>query len=81
MLEKIISSVILNLANKALQWALDYFNYLKEKKKMQDDIDSRLEDLKKATTEAYDGTPKTPEQKEHLKQAIINFIRGGNGGL
>ena len=81
MLEKIISNVLLNLANKALQWALDWFNSRRETKKENDNIDQKLEDLKKATSEAYDGTPKTPEQKENLKQAIINFIRGGNGSL
>lgn len=80
MIEKILTSLITNFASKIFQWAMDYFNGLKEKKQTYESIDKRLQDLKDAVKDAYDGTPKTPEQKAKLDQAIVNFIRGGGTG-
>lgn len=46
------------------------------------DVDARLNNLRDAYKESFNGEPVTPEQREKLKKAIREFISGGpNGGL
>ncbi len=43
--------------------------------------EERLEKMKRAYKEAFDGTPVTKEQRKKLNEAISIFIRNDDGGL
>jgi hypothetical protein len=69
---------------KLLPWltakVMEFFHGLDEKKAAGESVDARLEAMKEAYKKAFDGTDITPEQREELKHAISDFIRGGTAG-
>lgn len=82
MFEKIITSILTNLASKFLTWVLEYFKGKQQQKDTNEDIDQRLDQVKQAYKEAFNGEPVSKEQRQKLNQSLADFIRNpNNGGL
>jgi hypothetical protein len=68
LLERVLSTVVV----KIMEW----YRAKKQTEVTNDDVDKRLELLKEAYKRSFDGNPVTPQQREELKHAIREFIRG-----
>jgi hypothetical protein len=82
MIERIIIALLTQLGSAALAWALQRKS--KSEKKALDEAaaDEKLAVVKKAVSEAMDGTPITPEQRKKINAAMADFVRSaGDGGL
>lgn len=80
MLEKLITSILTNLASKLFAWVLEYFKGKQKQSNTNEDIDQRLDQVKQAYKEAFNGEPVTPEQRKRLNQSLADFIRNTNNG-
>jgi len=80
------SNLIVLIMTKLTSWllakGLEQIHSKQVQTQSDKDIDSRLQSFKQAYSEAFNGEPVTTEQREKLKKAISDFIRGdGSGGL
>jgi hypothetical protein len=75
LLERVLSTIVV----KIMEW----YRAKKQTDATNDDVDTRLALLKEAYKKSFDGNPVTPQQREELKHAIREFIRGNApaGGL
>lgn len=81
-LVSLASSLLMKLIPWLVAKGIEFFENRNKSKKIKSDIDKRLERVKKAYEKAFNGEPITPEQREDLKRAIADFIRGDtDGGL
>lgn len=81
-----MSDIIVNLLTRLASWAFAkataYIQAKQEKAATDSAIDAKLEAVKVAYKEAFNGEKPTPEQMAALKRAISGFIRNpDNGGL
>lgn len=78
MLEKIITYLITNLLSWLYAKALERH----AKKTSEKIIDQKLEALKEASKDAFNGKPISKDELDRLNNAIANFIRSpNNNGL
>lgn len=79
-----LGNLLASMLMKLLPWlvakGLEWFKSKQQTDQTNDDIDKRLERLKAAYKDAFTEAPVTPEQREELKRAISDFIRGGTSG-
>lgn len=81
-----MSDIVVNLVTRFASWAFAkaaaYIQAHQEKAASDSAIEARLDAVKVAYKEAFNGEKPTPEQMAALKRAISGFIRNpDNGGL
>lgn len=76
-----LASIIVAVLSKVASKLLERYHFEQDILESKNQIDERLKNFKDAYVEAFDGHPITVEQREKLKKAISNFIRGADGGL
>lgn len=82
MIERILIAVLIRVTTYWVTSALEYSNKNNSKAFSERTIDERLEKVKAAYKDAFDGQPITPEQHKSLKSAVALFISNdSNGGL
>jgi len=81
-----MSEIMVNLLTRLASWAFAkaaaYIQERQEKAASDSVIEARLDAVKIAYKEAFNGEKPTPEQMAALRRAISGFIRNpDNGGL
>ncbi len=81
MIANLMAIILTNVTSWILARGLEAIHGKELQKTTEGDINKKLLDFKLAYKEAFDGSPITPEQRQKLKSAISDFIRGGSSGL
>lgn len=82
-----LSDLVIKILSALGSWlvakAMEKVHEKKEQVETEKDIDQRLQVLKDAYKEAFNGEPITPDQRARLNEAMARFIRGGapRGGM
>lgn len=84
MLKGLIAIFFEKLIEKLLELWIKQKKGKEQKVLTEQEIDEKLEEVKQAHKEAFNGTDITPEQNKALRQTIIRLFRdrsNSNGGL
>lgn len=81
MIERLIIYFVTHLASYLMTKALEKVQKSKETAVSELVIDQKLEAVKTAYKESFNGEPVTKDQRKNLKSAITDFIKSDSGGL
>lgn len=81
MFERLIIYFVTQIASYLMTKALEKSQKSQETVATDSMIDQKLEAVKNAYKESFNGEPVTKEQRKKLKDSIVDFISTDSGGL